>query len=173
MLALNYVVVLLPSSLILAVLELNDHGSLLQALSALSAVQWAYFLIFALGVYVWANFAQQVAIRKLGPTLVATIMPVRLLSSVAGSYAVLNEEVASVMEGCGLFIVAGTAVAYLGYRGFKGEGKQPSKSNARSGAVVIEEDEPSTEMKVMQQPARVGSSGSRCTTASHHASNVQ
>ena len=85
-------------------------------LSALRLRQWLYLIVFALAIYLGANLAQQLAIRRLGPTTVAALMPTRLLSSVGGSYAVLDEGIASPIEAGGLLLVAATASAYLGYQ---------------------------------------------------------
>ena len=57
---------------------------------ALRALQWLYLVLFALVVYLGANRAQQLAIRKLGPTQLAAAMPTRLISSLAGSSLILG-----------------------------------------------------------------------------------
>lgn len=56
------------------------------------------------------------AIRALGPTLLSAIMPLRLLSSVSGSYWILGEGISSLIEATGLLVVTVTAAAYLGHQ---------------------------------------------------------
>lgn len=112
-LTLNYAVVLVPCVAIASVEAARGQADPLASLGALGVKQWAYLLVFALVVYVLSNLAQQLAIRALGPTLIAAVMPLRLVSSVAGSYIVLSEAVNSPAEACGLLLVAVTAAAYL------------------------------------------------------------
>ena len=81
---------------------------------ALDVRQWALLFAFSLGVYLGANLAQQLAIRQLGPALVSSLMPSRLLSSVAGSYLLLGEGITSAIEGVGLLVVALSSAGYLG-----------------------------------------------------------
>ena len=57
---------------------------------------------------------QLVAIRQLGPTMLAAVMPARLLSSILGSALVLGERVSGYLEALGMLIVAVTAAGYLG-----------------------------------------------------------
>ena len=71
-------------------------------------------MAFSLGVYLCSNLAQQIAIRQLGATLLSAVMPMRLLSSVIGSYCVLGERISGPLEATGLLVVAATAAAYLG-----------------------------------------------------------
>jgi drug/metabolite transporter (DMT)-like permease len=113
-LSLNYAVVLLPALLLLAIEDARGAAAPLASLRALGTLQWAYLLVFSLGIYVAGNLAQQLAIRALGPTLLSAVMPLRLLSSVSGSYLVLGEAVSSLAEAAGLLIVTATAVCYLG-----------------------------------------------------------
>ena len=67
-------------------------------------------------VYLGANLAQQLAIRRLGATTLSAIMPIRLLSSVLGSFLVLDEGITSIAELLGLLLVGTTATLYLGYQ---------------------------------------------------------
>lgn len=113
-LSLNYFVVLVPSVVILGVQQAQGSEDLLGTLHTLSARQWVLLLLFSSVVYLGANLAQQLAIRSLGPTLVSAVMPLRLISSVAGSYVLLGEGIASVAEAAGLALSAFAATAYLG-----------------------------------------------------------
>ena len=82
-LCLNYAVVLVPAVALQAATAGFD--ALASSVEALDVRQWALLFAFSLGVYLGANLAQQLAIRQLGPALVSSLMPSRLLSSVAGS----------------------------------------------------------------------------------------
>jgi drug/metabolite transporter (DMT)-like permease len=111
-LCLNYAVVLVPA---VALQAATAGGSaLLSSVEALDVRQWALLFAFSLGVYLGANLAQQLAIRQLGPALVSSLMPSRLLSSVAGSYLLLGEGITSAIEGVGLLVVALSSAGYLG-----------------------------------------------------------
>ena len=46
--------------------------------------------------------------------MLAAVMPVRLLSSIVGSSAVLGEHVSGALEALGMLLVAVTAATYLG-----------------------------------------------------------
>ena len=113
-LALNYVVVSVPCALILGGRQASGSDDVLGNFAALQARQWAYLVAFSLGVYLCSNLAQQIAIRQLGATLLSAVMPMRLLSSVVGSYCVLGERISGPVEAAGLLVVAATAAAYLG-----------------------------------------------------------
>ena len=84
-LCLNYAVVLVPAVALQAATAGFD--ALASSVEALDVRQWALLFAFSLGVYLGANLAQQLAIRQLGPALVSSLMPSRLLSSAAGSTA--------------------------------------------------------------------------------------
>ena len=103
-LCLNYAVVLVPAVALQAATA--GSSSLASSVEALDVRQWALLFAFSLGVYLGANLAQQLAIRQLGPALVSSLMPSRLLSSVAGSYLLLGEGITSAIEGVGLLVVA-------------------------------------------------------------------
>ena len=134
-LALNYAVVLTPCVAVLGIETwMGEADFMLGKLRALGVLQWVYLLLFALVVYVGANLAQQLAIRSLGPTLLAAVMPLRLVSSVAGSYAVLGEGIDSAAEALGLLLVALTAIAYLSHRVLRVGGGGTSKSAGASAA---------------------------------------
>ena len=134
-LALNYAVVLTPCVAVLGIETwMGKADFMLGKLRALGVLQWVYLLLFALVVYVGANLAQQLAIRSLGPTLLAAVMPLRLVSSVAGSYAVLGEGIDSAAEALGLLLVALTAIAYLSHRVLRVGGGGTSKSAGASAA---------------------------------------
>lgn len=113
-LALNYVVVSVPCVLILGGRQASRADDVLGNFVALRARQWIYLVAFSLGVYLCSNLAQQIAIRQLGATLLSAVMPMRLLSSVIGSYCVLGERISGPLEATGLLVVAATAAAYLG-----------------------------------------------------------
>jgi drug/metabolite transporter (DMT)-like permease len=115
-LVLNYGVVLLPGSVWLAVRQAQGTGDLWRTLAALGVRQWAYLITFSLVVYLGSNLAQQVAIRSLGPTIVAAVMPLRLLSSIVGGAWLLGEAVESATEVVGLLGVVLTSAAYLSYQ---------------------------------------------------------
>lgn len=128
-LALNYAVVLVPCTCILALRQAQGESDLFGALGALGALQWSYLVAFAVVVYLGANLAQQVAIRSLGPTLVSSVMPLRLVSSVVGSYVVLDEGITSVAEAAGLLLVALAAAVYLGHRVYKSRQRRPTRAD--------------------------------------------
>ena len=111
-LCLNYAVVLVPAVALQAATA--GFSSLASSVEALDVRQWALLFAFSLGVYLGANLAQQLAIRQLGPALVSSLMPSRLLSSVAGSYLLLGEGITSAIEGVGLLVVALSSAGYLG-----------------------------------------------------------
>ena len=113
-LALNYAVVLVPTVAILVVQQCSGAEDLIGALGALGVRQWVLLILWSAFIYLGAMRIQALAIRSLGPTLVAAVMPLRLISSVVGSYALLDEGIASPMEAAGLAITALTATAYLG-----------------------------------------------------------
>ena len=117
-LALNYVVVLVPACGVLAVEQAKGSFDVAASVGGLRAQQWVNLVVMSLVVYLGANLAQQLAIRRLGPTLVAAVMPLRLISAVAGSYALLGEGITSAAEAAGLLIVALCAAAYLGRQVF-------------------------------------------------------
>ena len=111
-LCLNYAVVLVPAVALQAATA--GFSSLASSVEALDVRHWALLFAFSLGVYLGANLAQQLAIRQLGPALVSSLMPSRLLSSVAGSYLLLGEGITSAIEGVGLLVVALSSAGYLG-----------------------------------------------------------
>lgn len=135
-LVINYAVMLVPSAAVAAVLELEGSATLCADLGALGARQWAYLLVLALVVYLASNLAQQLAIRMLGPTTLAAVMPLRLLSSVAGSYVVLGEGIASAVEASGLLLVGAAATLYLGYQ-LRQEWKAPHCVAAAATAASV------------------------------------
>ena len=112
-LILNYLVVLVPALSLLLAAQASGTEDLLVSLTALGPRQWILLLLFSSLVYLGANLAQQMAIRELGPTIVAAAMPLRLLSSVAGSYTLLDEGLTSPTEAAGLLTVAISTGAYL------------------------------------------------------------
>ena len=118
-LLINYSVMLIPCGGIVLVMQLgmpSTNENILGSLSAFEMKQWLYLIILALVVYLGANLAQQLAIRRLGATTLSAIMPIRLLSSVLGSFLVLDEGITSIAELLGLLLVGTTATLYLGYQ---------------------------------------------------------
>ena len=117
-LCLNYGVVLVPCSAILGMSHATNPGgsgtNLIADVAALNARQWTCLLSLSVGVYIGAMQLQLLAIRLLGPTLLAAVMPLRLISSVVGSYLLLDERISSPVEAAGLLTVALTASFYLG-----------------------------------------------------------
>ena len=63
---------------------------------------WVLLVLFALIVYFGAALVQQYAVRRIGATGVATLMPVRLVAAVLGGYLLLGEPVRNALEGVGL-----------------------------------------------------------------------
>ncbi|CAE7706992.1 unnamed protein product, partial [Symbiodinium sp. CCMP2456] len=73
------------------------------------AVLGAFILVLPLA----ASYGQVTCVRKLGPSLDASIQPVRLLSTIAGGYLVLDEPVKTATAWLGLAIIVITLVVYL------------------------------------------------------------
>ena len=69
----------------------------------------AFILVLPLA----ASYGQVTCVRKLGPSLDASIQPVRLLSTIAGGYLVLDEPVKTATAWLGLAIIVITLVVYL------------------------------------------------------------
>ena len=86
----------------------------LASLSAFEMKQWLYLIILALVVYLGANLAQQLAIRRLGATTLCyhayTAFPPSLASSSSSTRASPR------LRSLGLFLVGTTATLYLGYQ---------------------------------------------------------
>ena len=82
---------------------------------------------------------QLLAIRQLGPTMLAAIMPLRLLSSIAGSGAVLGEHVSGALEALGLLLVGVTACCYLGHQVLVSRRTKTKPSRAAPGPATAEE----------------------------------
>ena len=55
----------------------------------------------------------QLAIRRIGPALVATLMPIRVVSAIVGSYVVLDERVESVQQWLGICAIVVVVTLYL------------------------------------------------------------
>ena len=113
-LTLNYAVMLVPAGTILGIQTGLGTADAIASFAALNGRQWIILCVFSSVVYLGANLAQQLAIRQLGPTLVAALMPLRLLSSVTGSLILLQEGITSSAEAGGLVVVAVTTAVYLG-----------------------------------------------------------
>ena len=73
---------------------------------------WAAFLLLALCVHFAAGLVQVHCNRELGVGVYAALQPLRLVSSVLGSYALLGEEVEGWMAWLGLLVVGGTVSVY-------------------------------------------------------------
>jgi drug/metabolite transporter (DMT)-like permease len=137
-LALNYAVVLVPCGSLLALRQAHGEGDLFGTLATLGPRGWGVLTALSLGVDLGANFAQQLAIRRLGPTILAAVMPLRLVSSVVGSYVLLGESITSAVEAAGLLIVGVSAAAYLGHRVYTSRGLQVHAQ--RQGAQTTTQD---------------------------------
>ena len=71
-LALNYGVILLPALAVLAAQQWYSGATDgLAAYRALGTRQWAYLLVLSVGIYLGAMQLQLIAIRQLGPTMLA------------------------------------------------------------------------------------------------------
>ncbi len=64
------------------------------------------FLAFATGVYYFANVLQVGCVRELGPTLYSSLQPLRLLSTLAGTYVLLGEPLRSALAWVGLALLS-------------------------------------------------------------------
>lgn len=79
----------------------------------LSSHQLVVLGAFILVLPLAASYGQVTCVRKLGPSLDASIQPVRLLSTIAGGYLVLDEPVKTATAWLGLAIIVITLVVYL------------------------------------------------------------
>ncbi|CAD7928000.1 unnamed protein product [Amoebophrya sp. A25] len=80
----------------------------------LSLYEIGLFLVFALVVFYWANMGQIEAVRGLGPTLYSSFQPLRMLSSIVGSYLIMKEEVEVWLSWLGIAILCITLSCYFG-----------------------------------------------------------
>ena len=79
----------------------------------LSAHQLSVLGVFILLLPLASSYGQVICVRKLGPSLDASIQPVRLLSTIAGGYLFLNEPVKSAAAWLGLAVISVTLSVYL------------------------------------------------------------
>lgn len=82
----------------------------------LPARDWAVLFAFATLCMAFAAAAQVATVRRLGPAFTASLQPLRLVSTLVGSWAVLGEPVAGAYEWAGVALVLVTITAYLGYK---------------------------------------------------------
>ena len=133
-LTLNYAVMLVPAGAVLGVQMTLGTADAIASFAALNVRQWVVLCVFSSVVYIGANLAQQLAIRQLGPTLVAALMPLRLLSSVTGSAILLHEGISSSAEAGGLLMVAVTTAVYLSRQLMVPTSQGGSRSSAATSA---------------------------------------
>ena len=91
---------LTPTTAWIETLRLSAHDVLVLA---------AFTLLLPLA----SSYGQVICVRKLGPSLDASIQPVRLLSTIAGGYLVLSEPVKSATAWLGLAVILVTVSVYL------------------------------------------------------------
>ncbi|CAD7967874.1 unnamed protein product [Amoebophrya sp. A120] len=82
--------------------------------SNLSTFDYALFFFVAIVITFYANQKQIEAVRILGPTLYSSFQPLRLVSSVCGSYFLLREPVESAVSWVGIFLLCCTLWVYFG-----------------------------------------------------------
>jgi drug/metabolite transporter (DMT)-like permease len=74
---------------------------------------WVLLILFAMVVYFGAALVQQYALRQIGATGVATLMPVRLVAATVGGFVLLGEPVRNALEAFGLVLIIVIVVAYI------------------------------------------------------------
>jgi drug/metabolite transporter (DMT)-like permease len=84
-----------------------------QVFAKLDGVAWAIFFIFAFCVLLLGNVSQVVAIRKVGASLVSSLLPWRLVVTVALAAWLLQEYLDEPMEISGALVVVVTVIIYL------------------------------------------------------------
>ena len=91
----------------------GDYDEWSAPLKSLDPEGWLLLISFALVVYFGAALVQQYAVRRIGATGVATLMPVRLVAATIGGMLVLGEPVRSVFEGLGLVMLIIVMVTFI------------------------------------------------------------
>ena len=74
---------------------------------------WVLLTLFALLVYFGAALVQQYAVRRIGATVVATLMPVRLFAAVLGGMLLLGEPLRNTLEALGLLSLVAVVVTFI------------------------------------------------------------
>jgi len=70
-------------------------------------------VVFAIYHVLFGNLCQVICVRKVGPSFLGSLQPLRLLSNIIGGYIVLGEPVRSVMSWMGLLLIAGALTAFI------------------------------------------------------------
>jgi len=83
----------------------------------------AVVIAFTLTLPLAASYGQVLCVRQLGPSLDASIQPVRLVSTIVGGYLVLNEPVKSVAAWSGLALILVTLSVYLSLQSRRASGR--------------------------------------------------
>lgn len=68
---------------------------------------------FVLMIYVFGNYMQVASTRNLGPTMAGMLQPLRLVSTVFGSWLILGTSVQSIFTWLGLALITGGLITFL------------------------------------------------------------
>mmetsp|Transcript_8321 Transcript_8321/g.22123 ORF Transcript_8321/g.22123 Transcript_8321/m.22123 type:complete len:582 (-) Transcript_8321:3373-5118(-) len=81
--------------------------------SQLSIEGWGYLLFFTLGVVLLGNLGAVWSIRYLGPTMVSSLLPWRLVVALVSGYLILGEDLHTPWQYAGAGLVALNLTAFL------------------------------------------------------------
>lgn len=95
------------------IVDARSDQSWARPLERLDSEGWLLLILFALLVYFGAALVQQYAVRRIGATAVATLMPVRLFAAVIGGMLLLGEPLRNALEGLGLLSLVAIVLAFI------------------------------------------------------------
>lgn len=70
----------------------------------------------AAGVMFFANWLQQLVVRKVGAGVTSMLCPLNLVAACIGSYLCLDEALQNWYQGAGLLLVAATITVFLAFQ---------------------------------------------------------